>query len=94
MYRCVHVYTMGWLRLVGSLKLLVSCAEYCLFCRTLLQERPIILRSLLIVATPKHIYMYIHVFIYIHVYRCTYIMYVCIYHILLCVCVSLSVYGR
>jgi len=41
---------MGWLRLVGSLKL--SSAEYSLICRVLLQKRPKILRSLLIVATP------------------------------------------
>jgi len=31
---------MGWLRLVGSLKLWVSFAEYSLFCRALLQKRP------------------------------------------------------
>jgi len=43
---------MGWLRFVGSLKLQVSLAEYRLFYRALLQKRPIILRSLLIVATP------------------------------------------
>jgi len=43
---------MGWLRLVGSLKLHVSFAKYNLFCRALLQKRPMILRSLLIVATP------------------------------------------
>jgi len=43
---------MGWLRLVGSLKLKVSFAEYGLFYRGLLQKRPIILRSLLIEATP------------------------------------------
>jgi len=43
---------MGWLRLVGSLKLHVSFAEYSLFYMALLQKRPIILRSLLIVATP------------------------------------------
>jgi len=42
----------GWLRLVGSLKLQVSFAEYPLFYRALLQKRPIISRSLLIVATP------------------------------------------
>ena len=30
----------------------ISFAEYLLFCRALLQKRPIILRSLLIVATP------------------------------------------
>jgi len=47
-----HVLGMGWPRLVGSLKLQVSFAEYSLFYRALLQKRPIILRSLLIVATP------------------------------------------
>ena len=39
-------------RLVGSLKLQVSFADYHLFYMALLQKRPIILRSLLIVATP------------------------------------------
>jgi len=43
---------MGWLRLVGSLKLQVSFAEHSLFYRALLQKRPIILRSLLLEATP------------------------------------------
>jgi len=43
---------MGWLRLVGFLKLDISCAEYSLFYRALLQKRPIILRSLLLVAPP------------------------------------------
>jgi len=47
-----EIITMGWLRLVGSLNLQVSSAEYSLFYRVLLQKRPIILRSLLIVATP------------------------------------------
>jgi len=41
-----------WLRLVGSTKLQVSFAEYGLFYRACLQKRLIILRSLLIVATP------------------------------------------
>jgi len=45
-------FAMGWLRLVGSLKLYVSFAESDLFYRALLQKRPIVLRSLLIVATP------------------------------------------
>jgi len=48
--RCT--FAMGWLRLVGSLKLHVSFAEYLLFYRALLQKRLIILISLLIVATP------------------------------------------
>jgi len=47
----LNVY-MGWLRLVGSLKLQVSFAEYRLFYRVLLQKRPTILRSLLVEATP------------------------------------------
>jgi len=45
-------HDMRWLRLVGSFKWLVSFPEYCLFYRALLQKRPIILWSLLIVATP------------------------------------------
>jgi len=49
---------MGWLRLVGSLKLQVSFAEYSLFYRALLQKRRIVLRSLLIVATLYHIISY------------------------------------
>ena len=45
---------MGWLRLVGSLKLQVSFTEYSLFYRALLQKSPFILRSLLIVSTLYH----------------------------------------
>ena len=45
-------HNMRWTQLVGSLKLQVSFAEYCLFYRALLQKRHIILRSVLIVATP------------------------------------------
>ena len=44
---CVVWYA---LRVVGSFKLQVSLAEYSLFYRTLLQKRPVIWRSLLIVA--------------------------------------------
>ena len=43
----------GWLRLVDSLKFWVSFAENRLTYRALLQKSPIILRSLLIVATPQ-----------------------------------------
>jgi len=43
---------MGWLRFAGSLKLYISLENICLFCRALLQKRPVILRSLLVVATP------------------------------------------
>jgi len=78
------VYTdMGWLRFASSSKLDVSFAEYSLFYRDLLQKRPIILRSLLIVATPyqdvvldlcitsERIYdqnTYIHVYTYVCVH--------------------------
>jgi len=43
---------MGWLRLVGSLKLWVSFAKELYERDYTLQKRPIILRILLIVATP------------------------------------------
>jgi len=46
---------MGWLRLVGSIKLQVSFAEYRLFYRALLQKRPVILSIQLTEATP-HMY--------------------------------------
>jgi len=62
--RCTHIFLlrMGWLRLVGSLKLYVSFSEYRLFYRALLQKRHVSLRSQLIVATP---YRHIHI---IHAY--------------------------
>jgi len=44
--------TMGWLRLVGSMKLQVSFAEYSLFYRALLQKRPTIVSILLAEVTP------------------------------------------
>ena len=43
---------MGWLRLVGSLKLQVSFTKEPYKRDNVLQKRPIILRSLLIVTTP------------------------------------------
>ena len=42
----------GWLRLVGSLKSQVSVAKEPYKRSNILQKRPVILRSLLIVATP------------------------------------------
>jgi len=66
---------MGCLQLVGSLKLQVSFAEYSLFCRALLQKRPINSKSLLVEATPymnlrasicihDMYYQYIYIYIY------------------------------
>jgi len=43
---------MGWLRLVGSLKFLVCFAKEPYKRDDILQKRPIILRNLLIIATP------------------------------------------
>jgi len=43
-----------WLRLVGSIGIQVSLAEYCLFCRALLQKRHIISSILPTKATPYH----------------------------------------
>jgi len=73
---------MGWLRVVGSLKLQVSFAEYSLFYRALLQKRHIILRSLLIAATP---YVKIDMRKFVSVYVCASV----------CVCVHacVSVWG-
>jgi len=62
-----HEWTMGWLRLVGSSKLQVSIAEYSLFHRALLQKRPIMLRSLRLVATP-----YLQVMSHIWINQVTY----------------------
>ena len=44
---------MGWLQLVGSIKLQVSCTGYSLFYGALLQKKPIILLILLVAATPE-----------------------------------------
>ena len=54
------LFAMGWLRLVGSLKLQVSFAEYILFHRALSAKRPAILRSLLIVATSYCVCLLFH----------------------------------
>ena len=47
-----YIYTMGWLRVVGSLKLKVSFAKEPYIRDYILQKSPVILRSLQIVATP------------------------------------------
>jgi len=75
---------MGWLRLVGSLKLQVSFPEYRLFYRALLQKRRVILRSLLIAATPYEISCYMSV---VRLSACTVntydqgCLYLCIVHV-------------
>jgi len=47
---------MGWLRLVGSIKLYVSFAKETYKRDDVLQKRPIILSILLTVASQEHIY--------------------------------------
>jgi len=90
---------MGWLRLVGSLNLHVSFAKYRLFYKALLQKRPMILRSLLIVATRYHISRSVFFLCFkirrprnsctnIHAYTCA-----CIHtYIYVCVCIYVHVY--
>jgi len=51
-WKCKGPFNMGWLRLVGSLKLQVSFAKEPYKRDYVLHKRPIILRRLLIVATP------------------------------------------
>jgi len=69
---------MGWLRLVGSLKLKVSCAKKPYKRNDILQKRLIIVRSLLIVATPC---MYINIYVYTcaHTYIYAHILVLCAY---------------
>ena len=50
----LHIYGVATISML--LKIYVCCAAYSLFYRALLQKRLIILRSLLIVATPYHMY--------------------------------------
>ena len=57
---------MGWLRLVGSIKLQVSLAEYSLFYRSRLKKRPMIVSILLTQATP-HIQLYITIYTIVHI---------------------------
>ena len=61
---------MGWLQLVGSLKLQVSFAKEPYKRDYILQKKPIILRSLLIVATP-YVFVYIPS-IFMHTHTVTY----------------------
>jgi len=78
-YLNTHLNNMGWLWFVGSIKLHVSFAEYSLFCRALLQKRPVLLSILLTKATP-YIFYRTNTFIYIYIYICvsTYLC-MCIY---------------
>ena len=59
---CPSVAVMEWLQLVGSIKLHVSFAKETYKRDYILQKRPTILRSLLIVASP---YVYRHVFVHV-----------------------------
>jgi len=86
---CIYLlHDMGWLRLVGSLKLQVSFAEYRLFYRALLQKRPVIWRSLLIEATPYGELIYIIWLVLRHV-DCILIVCVCVCTVYTPVCTSI-----
>jgi len=99
--------TMGWLRLVGSLKLQVSLAKETYKTDYILQKRPVILRSLLIVATPycewlpfsstwaERLYTYIIIcmcMIYVYVYIYVYVLYNNMYVYHFCICVYVCIY--
>jgi len=62
---------MRWLTLGGPLQLYVTFAEYSLFYRALLQKRPVILRSLLVVATPYRLGPWDSNFSSFSVYSCS-----------------------
>jgi len=89
---CVSVHVcacvMGWLRLVGSLKWQVSFAKEPYKRDDILQKRPIILRSLLIVATPYVcVCARVHVCVYVCVCACVFTF--------VCVCfMSMTVSGH
>jgi len=62
---------MGWLRLVGCLKIYVSLQNIGLFCRALLHQRPMFLSILPIVATP---YLIFHQWIiYLTGFHCVFV---------------------
>ena len=65
-YRWGTSCVMGWLRLVGSIKLQFSYAEYCLFYRALLQNRPIIWSILLTTDTPYECDIQVVLWVYIY----------------------------
>jgi len=74
MYRLVvhQTWHMGWLWWVGFLKLWVLFAEYLLFYWALLQKRPIILRSQLIIPTPHPCYHDIYIWSCVYKTKTTY----------------------
>ena len=90
-YICIYTYTyvtyvMGWLRLVGCLKIQVSFAKE-LYKRDLYSaKRPVFLSILLIVATP-----YCGLYMYPFRYLCTYIMFMCSF-IYLCANIHVFMY--
>ena len=85
---------MGWLRIVESINLYVSFAEYWLFCRALLQKRPIILSILLTKATPQPtlcLHRFAHIFLELsYIFTCIQkYSHVCVY---MCVYINKYIY--
>jgi len=64
----LHQCHMGGLRLVGSLILQISFAKETYRRGDILQKRPIILRSLLVVGTPEHLRTHTHTYVHIYSY--------------------------
>jgi len=97
----VHMCSMGWLRLLGSIKLKVSFAKETYKRDYILQKRPIVLSILLTVATRYHwmpdvtivcmyVWMYSYMNTHVLIYALTYApIYIYIYSItecLMCAC--------
>ena len=106
-YVCYVTFTYVYVKQTGihvCLKLQVSFAEYHLFSRALLQNRPMILRSLQVVATPylscrsymsitlRTVKIYEYVYMYV-----LYVTYMSIYHVAhrhICDILDIHVYRR
>ena len=82
---------MGWLRLIGSLKLQVSSAKEPYKRDYVLQKRPIISRSLLLVATPQLHFLTPISSGVVQMCVCTYVWCVCA-HIYMCTIVNIHVF--
>ena len=88
---------MGWLRLVGSLKLQVSFVKKPYKRGDILQKRPVILRSLLIEATPYFVgtaeMPESRAAVYVGGCVCVYVCVCVCVNLRVCVCVCVSVHG-
>jgi len=90
---CMHVYMfgMGWLRSVGSIKLYVSCAEYCLFYKGLFAKETYILIDPTNRSHPICVCVCMRVFMHVYMFGMCVCLYACV-NIPVCVCVCVYKY--